>query len=1132
MVCKRVLLLSGISNKGPKPKQCLSALTGTTKTLQQAARIMKLIAVLLLGACLHVHATGYGQKISLSERDVPLEKVFKKIQEQTKYKFLYTSQLLEGVPKVTISVKNASLEEVLDLVFKDQKLDYEINENTIVVRPKVKAKGTLSQEATLADPINVSGKVTDNEGRPLPGANVKVRGTNIGVTTDNNGNFSLKNISENAVLEITFVGHEMKTFTVRGAGFVNIALDQKLSLLDETVVIAYGTTTRRFSTGNVATVKATEIEKQPVMNPLLALQGRVPGLYINQINGLPGGGIDITIQGINSIGNGSKPFYVIDGIPYPSEMLSTVGRSFGNILGGNSLTGGSGNPLSYINPSDIESIDILKDADATAIYGSRGANGAILITTKKGKSGEAKVEANIQKGWGKVTSKLKLLNTSQYLEMRKEGKLNDNAAILSTDYDINGFWDTTRNTDWQKELMGNTAQYMNLYSSLTGGNKGMQYLLSGTYQLQSSVFPGKFRDRKGNFHFSLNSSSKNEKFNASIVTSYLTDFNSLPASDLTGQALTLAPNAPYLYNLDGSLNWEPNSAGTSTWSNPLKEILKSYENKTTNLIANSILTYRLTSGLYIKSGFGFNKLETNEYTGSTPDFVRPESRPSFTRSATYSFNANKSWSIEPQISYLKEFNSIKFDFLIGATWQETNNNGLSLIGSGYSSDAILRDLRSAVSLKSEYSDVSLYRYNAFFGRANFNFLNRYILNLSARRDGSSRFGEQNRMHNFWSIGAAWIFSETKLFKDNFSIIKFGKIKFSYGTSGNDQFSNYKYLNLYNVLTAGIPYQSASTLYPTGHSNSGLQWELTKKLMAGVDLAFWNERINVSASFVNNRSGNQLVSYVLPALTGFEVVAKNFPALVQNREWQLVISSANLKSKKLSWKTEFNITISQNKLVAFPDLNTSSYATSLVIGQSVSILKKYKYLGVDQQTGKYQVADVNGEPTANPVEIDKTEIINTSPKLYGGLTNNIRYGNLEMSFLFQFTKRIATNYFGGSAFPGFRFINQPITVLQRWQKTNDNQNVQYFSSNGTNAANYRSMKESDAAYSDASFIRLKNISLSFELPELNRLKLKNTRVFINAQNLFTITRFDGLDPETGYTALPPLKIFVVGAHFIL
>jgi len=545
--------------------------------------IMKITTLLLLITVMTVSAATYAQKINLHEKKASLEQVLEKIRIQSGYDLIYSDIMLDKSIPVTINLKDATLDEALQASLEGQPLSYQIQDGTVVFR--VKQPGILDKmkSALNLDKIDVRGMVIDENNQRLTGATVLVKGTGNVTTTDQFGLFILKGVDPNATIVITFIGYD-KTELPATSDMGRIKLSIASSPLDEVKVIAYGQTTQRLSVGNVASVSAKDIEKQPVGNPLLALEGRVPGLFITPSNGLPGSGVTVRIQGQNSIVNGSDPLYVIDGVPYSSQTLATtIAGPLGRSSGGPGSGGGS-NPMNFVNPSDIESISILKDADATSIYGSRAANGAILIITKKGKGGQTKVNFDIQNGIGQVSHFLDLMNTQQYLQMRHEALNNDGASITPFTYDLNGSWDTTRYTSWQKTLIGNTAHYANYNVSVSGGNDNTQYLVGSTFHRETSVFPGDFADQKGSLHFSLNTASSNQKFKMQLTGSYLFDDNQLPNTDLTATALGLAPDAPPLFKSDGTLNWQLNSSGTAIWSNPLAPTrYQTYQNKTYNL---------------------------------------------------------------------------------------------------------------------------------------------------------------------------------------------------------------------------------------------------------------------------------------------------------------------------------------------------------------------------------------------------------------------------------------------------------------------------------------------------------------------------------------------------------------------
>lgn len=1099
-------------------------------------RIMKLTTIIILAACLHTSAKGVAQQtITFSGKEVNLENVFNAIKKQTNYRFFFNTDMLQNASKVTLEVKNAQIEQVMNMALKDQPLTFTIKGRTIFIMKKPEEEKKSVQVAPTGDPITVSGRVTDENGEPLVGANVKVKGSSNGITTDNQGRFSLNNVDPNSTLEISFVGHETQLLDVKGKTVFSVALGQRIGMLDETLVIAYGTTSRRLATGNISSVKAKDIERQPVNNPLLALQGRVPGLFITQAKGLPGSGVTVRIQGQNSISNGNDPLYVIDGVPFISQLLPTSAASVQGGSGAGSAGGGSGNPLNYINPMDIESIEILKDADATAIYGSRAANGAILITTKRGKVGKMQADINIQQGWGRIANKLDLLNTEQYLEMRHEAKRNDRASINATDNDINGTWDTTRYTDWQKALIGGTAKYTNVNSNISGGSSNMQYLVGATYRRESTVFPGDFDDKKGSVHFNLNSTSPSKKLGFQLSGNYLVDNNQLPANDLTNLSVQLAPNAPAIYNPDGSLNWAINANGSSTWKNPLALLYNVYENKTSNLIANTTLSYQIVKGLELKSSLGYTKMESNEYSLVPLKYNAPEVRPFVSRIAIHSTSKINTWIVEPQLSYDLVIGKSKILAFIGSTINQQNGNGNLLNAEGFSDDALMKDLASASKITVYNSLSYTYKYSAIFGRLNYNFLDRYILNITARRDGSSSFGEENRFHNFGSFGFAWIFSNEEFVKKSIRFLSFGKLRGSYGVTGNDQIGNYKFMNLYQPILAGEPYQGSIGLEVKGLNNPYLQWEETRKLFFGIELGFINNRVLFNGTYSRNRSSNQLLEYALPIITGNSGISANFPAKVENTSLEMVLTTQNLTRKNFEWNTSINFTIPRNKLIAFPNLDISSYASTLVIGQPVSIYKAFHFLGVDPATGVYRFADKDGNQTATPdYLLDNSVMINTNPNFYGGIDNKFRIGKFQLDFLFQFVKQNARTYslFGFGGFPpGRRTLNQPVVVLNRWQKPGDITSIQRYSSNLSISTPFSNLTGSDAVFSDASYIRLKNLSFSYTIFDNKAGNyIKNLRVYLQCQNLITITKFKDLDPESQAFNLPPLRMITTGVQF--
>lgn len=1103
-----------------------------------AYRFLYTIAISL--ACLVTFQTkGLSQpaeNITLKANNIALAEVFKTIYKQTKRKVSYSNTIVNDKEKVSVDFNNTPVQDAMEFLLKGKDVDFSFAENLIIISKKENENSNVSPKNTVIEDtvINVIpsliGKVTDEDEKPIPGATVMVKGTQQGTTTSEDGSFTLYEVIRNSSLLISSVGFETRELPIKGAS-VQIKLNVVVSDLDETVVIAYGTTTRRLSTGNVSTVTSKEIAAQSVSNPLTALIARVPGMFITQNTGVPGGGFNVQIRGRNSITNGIDPLYVIDGVPYTSQLLANQGATILQQSNGN-FAQGAGNPLSFINPSDIENISVLKDADATAIYGSRGANGVVLITTKRGKSGKSQIGVIVSMGLGKVGRKMDLMNTQEYLQMRREAFKNDGVTPDPTNAPDLMIWDTTRSTNWQKQLIGGTAHYTDVQVSLSGGTTSTQYLIGGNFHKETTVFPGKFSDQRGSAHFNINNISPNRKFKAILSGNYITDNSSLPSSDFTSYLNLLPSHAPDPYNLDGSLNWLNYRWGID---NPFSLAKRVYKARTNNLISNLNLRYQLLNGLEIVSNFGYTNMQVDEVSTLPISSLNPLFYK--TGSASFTDNSIRSWIIEPQITYQFTIGKSRIDALIGTTFQQNTNEGQIMSGSGYTSDALLENIQAAPNIVVNSVTSSIYKYNAVFARLNYNWQNKFILNLTGRRDGSSRFGDNNKFHNFGSIGAAWIFSQEGFIQKGLPFLSFGKLRASYGTTGNDQIGDYRFYDLFN--TTQYSYQGIVGLTPTSLYNPNLAWEETKKLEAGFDLGFLKDRILLNAGYYHNRSSNQLLFYTLSTVTGFPSIPANFPAVVQNNGLEISFNTVNIKSDVFNWNSSINLTIPRNKLIAFPNLANTPYQYTLVVGQPVAIIKAFQLIGVNDTTGVYEFADSKGSPTYNPAYgTDNIVAINTAPKFYGGFSNAISYKGFQLDFIFQFTKQQgAKHLFQSFSSPGFLGYNPSKEVLNRWKDPGDKTPIEQFTQNYSSSAflAYSYAKQSDYAFTDASYIRLKNLSLSYHLPTnwIKKMKLQNCRIYVLGQNLITITKYKGIDPENqSITSLPPLRVVTGGIEVSL
>ncbi|GAA4339818.1 SusC/RagA family TonB-linked outer membrane protein [Flaviaesturariibacter amylovorans] len=1051
-----------------------------------------------------------GQTLTLSLKKVPLESAFLAIERQSPYRFTYTVEVLQATSPVTLEVSGASLETVLARLFEGQPLSYTVNKNYISVH----RKAVPEKPAKSAAELTLDGIVRNDRGEPVPRATVAVKGSGRTVVTDAAGRFSIPGMTGQETLLITSIGHSARELAVNGRSRLEVILPIQSSMLDETVVIGYGTTTRRFSTGSVSRITAAEIARQPVTNPLAALQGRVAGLSVVQANGLPGSNFNVQIRGQNSIKQGTQPLYIIDGVPL---MLNSTLAQVSPFIS-TTVT----NPLNAINPSDIESIEVLKDADATAIYGSQGANGVVLITTKKGAGNKTRLSVNAYTGFSHVGRTARLLNTDQYLAMRREAFANDGVAPTAASAPDLLVWDSTRYTDWTKELIGGTARFSNIQATLSGGSRQSNILFSAGYSKETTVFPSNEPALRGSMRLNAGHQSTNGRFRADFSALYTLENKILPATDLTASIL-LPPNIPAMKDSAGNLAWVPG------FDNPYAIGLQEYRGQNQTFLSNVLLQFEIVKGLTIKSSFGFSRMSSDEESRLPIKALRPSA--SARGSLQMGNAAATNWIAEPQLGYHRTVGQSRFEAMAGLSLQERRQKGNTITGSQYTSDDLLGNLAAAGQLSaSNYR--SQYNYTAVFGRLSYSYAKRYLLNLNARRDGSSRFGPANRFANFGAVGAGWVLSEEPFLQKRPSWINFAKIRGSYGVTGNDQIGDYLYLDAWTAAAA-YQYGGAAGVLPSRLFNPYFQWERNRKLEVAADLILFQNRLSLTAAWYRNRSDNQLINYRLPSQTGFTTLLKNLDALVQNTGLEFEATSKNFTAGNFRWNTAFNISFPRNKLLRYPGLEISSDRFSYAIDQPLSVLHGFNYEGVDPQTGVYVFTDVNKDNLINSAG-DAIPVGAMAVKYQGGLQNTFHYKGWEADFFFQFVNQTGRNYLAQiGARPGFQ-SNQPAYVLERWQAPGDAALVERFTqSTGTPAyAAYNNYRNSSASLSDASFIRLKNVSLAYSLPEkwLRKVKMEQVRLYIEGRNLLTITSYKGADPETQIlTTLPPLKTLVAGVQ---
>ncbi|WP_346985989.1 SusC/RagA family TonB-linked outer membrane protein [Chryseobacterium sp. POE27] len=961
----------------------------------------------------------------------------------------------------------------------------------------------------------VTGTVTVGEDQsPLSGVMVSLEGSDHFTLTNSKGIYQLEITGENPSIIFRHPEYAEKKIALDGRTIFNLKLDRKEQSIEEVVVNAgYYKVRDKERTGSIARVSAKEIENQPVSNVLSSVQGRMSGVSITQNSGTPGGGFDIQIRGKNSIRReGNEPLYIIDGVPQASETPSLYSTSI--------LPWSSINPLNAINPNDIESFEVLKDADATAIYGSRGANGVVIVTTKKGKKGRSELKLNTSYSLSSIARRMEMMNTEQYLAMRKQGFQNDNVPIPATMYDINGKWDQNRYTDWQQELIGRTADAYAVQLSLGGGSETTSYQVSYGHTEQTTVFPADFRYRTNNINSNFNYYTPDRRLELSVVNSMSFNSNNVQNEDLTRRSIMLSPNAPALYDQYGNINWE-----NGTFSNPVAALRSEYLNKTAYFNNGMNMSYKLFPFLSLKMNGGITYQNFEERSLKPHTMYSPITGYTSLNSVSSKNNqTNFSYILEPQIVGNYTYKNHRFEMLIGATLQKTNTEQGAIQGTGFESNELISNIGAAKTKTISDQVRTEYNYTAVFARFNYQLKMRYILNLTGRRDGSSRFGPSNRFGNFGAIGAAWLFSEEKAIKQ-IKWLSFGKLRASLGTSGNDKIGDYQFLDTYTV-SPNI-YNGVTALAPSRLYNPNFSWEKTLKREVALELGFWNGSVNVSGGYYDNTSSNQLVGIPLPSTTGFPSIQANLPAKVRNSGWEFDTSFRVARTSNFSYDTSVNITVPRNVLVDFPNLEGSTYASQYMVGYPTTIAKVYQYEGIDPATGLYRFRDFNGDGKITSPD-DNKMVEKLGVQMFGGWSNNLRFGNWSASFLFQFVKQRNWNYNRQMLIPG-ALSNQPIEVLDAWSASNPGGTYMEYSAvyNPQKSALHSQFQNSTAAVSDASYIRLKNVQLNYRIP-VEKMGIQEAMVYVQGQNLLTITNYFGLDPEfilTGF--LPPLKTYSVG-----
>jgi TonB-dependent starch-binding outer membrane protein SusC len=1051
------------------------------------------------------------QNVSLIVKNATLPEVISILNEQHYSVGKTIMDSIESSRLITLNLKDVSIEYALQQIFIGQPYTYKIEGKWIFLTYTPPSRSDSNR-------IEVQGYVLNVKEEPIPGANIKVHNCPNKVTnTDNRGHFSIKNMPQRGRLTISHIAYEPAHFNYRPGVIPRIKLKSIVTNLDTVRIESLFSTTFKLNTGSATKVKSIDIQNQSVPNFTLGMQGRVTGLDIVQESGVPGAAAVVMIRGKSSIANGSEPLYIIDGIPFNNQSMSK-----------RPTASGVSDYIDQIWINDNQDITVLKDADGTAIYGARGANGVVIINTKKPPVGALTVDANMRSGIGKAIDHMELMDQQQYLEMRKEAFTNDSTKPGPFDHDLNGDWSTKGNTNWKKQLIGRTFSFSDMSMRFAGGTDQTQVSVSLRQYSQTTVFPGANYDRSLFYKINLHHHSKDNRWDISAGLNYTGNNRQLPQQDLT-QFIFAAPTAPAIYQTDGKLNFEK-----GTFANPMGETYRINKSNTKTVILNAMLVRKFSKSFTFKTNLGasagfFKEIAINPLGSSVYSYTNDSSmRRNFT-----AMSSRWLWIIEPQLDFDKSLGRNNFYCLVGVSAQQSIQRGRSREANGFSDDLSIWNLRAAGSIKNE-KDISKYSLGSGYFRLGYDFDEKYVINITGRADGSNMFYEGNRVGYFGSVGVAWVFSSDSLIRRRLKFVSLGKVRASYGLTGNDRISGTQFMDTYTEVTGAF---SRRDLMPTRLPNRSFRWENIYKFNMGIDLYFENG-ISLNIDYYNHRSKNQILRSPLASITGFESMIDNVPAIVSNSGIELMAQANIINSSERRWTSAFTITIPRNKLLRYPDLSGSYYVDKLAVGYPLAVRYLFVNSGINPQTG---LAEFQNKETSPSPEGNVREPVIITKEYYGGWGNTFNYKGFSLDIFLQYVKQTGYRY-SGMIMPGsYSEIgsNLPNYMVDRWQHKDDNTIYQKFSAGNILATNaYNRFVESSAVVQNASFIRLKTVSVAWLVPRqiLQSFKVRSATFYVQSQNLLTITKFQGMDPEPtlfhNYPVLPPVKTLSIGAKITL
>jgi TonB-linked SusC/RagA family outer membrane protein len=953
----------------------------------------------------------------------------------------------------------------------------------------------------------LSGRVAGSDSGPLPGVTVLEQGTTNGTTTGANGTFSLS-VKPGATLVISSIGYTTQTVAVGNQTTLNLTLQAAASELDEAVVVGYGTQSKADLTGSVTQISGSTVANQPVTSFEQAIQGRTPGVVINQGSGKLGQGINIQVRGTSSVTASNRPLYVIDGVPITFQDQSQAGDE-------------PLNPLADLNPNDIESISILKDASASAIYGSRASNGVVLITTKKGRQGQTKVTAGYYYGTSAPTRLRQFLNADEYKtllgeSMTNAGIIGPNARTqyptVADAFEGEGGLDynSTYDTPWDRlafrnngkfKLFGQGANVAQYDFSAAGGDAKTRFFLSGTFNDQKGIIIGN-RFRRGSLRLNLDHSifdNLKVGLNVSLARTVNDRVSGDNAFSNPLQLNALTPIQPQYDPTTGLLN-----ASTIYYNNLIDQELGSNRAGTYRSFSTAYLNWVIIKGLTLRTEIGGDFLNLNE------DLVRGAGTQDGGATG-YAFNSQTqtvNYTNTNTLTYNYNLGEDHhFDFLVGESYQRADQKVTSAEGRGFPTTEFTRIASAAVKTGGNSSFGTGYSFLSYFGRVNYNFRGKYLVGGSIRRDGSSRFGANNRYGTFGAGSVGYLVSEESFLKGN-KILSFLKVRASYGVTGNGEIGNFNSRRLVSAL----PYADQSGIAPDAAlGNPNLSWETTKQVDLGVEFALLDNRITGEVDLYQKNTTGLLLNRQLQLTSGYTTITENVGSL-RNKGLEIALNGRILDGD-FKWSVGGNMSFNRNLIQNLPTpiIPTGNTISRVQAGEPLGVFYAKKYAGVDPNTGDALYYQTDGSASKDYAAAPVQRVGNPNPKFTGGVNTTASFKGFDLSALGQFTSgndlyNAAGQYQSANA---DYFDNQTVDQLNRWQKAGDITSVPQARYGGTNGT-----QTSSRWIQDGSFFRIKNVTLGYNLPAelVKRGHIQTLRVYITGQNLATFTKYTGYDPE--------------------